>query len=279
MTSTATPVTVLGLGPMGRALAAAFAAAGHPVTVWNRTPGKADGLDAAVATTAAEASAASPLVVVCVINYEAARSVLDPEALRGRTLVNLTGGSPEQARDTARWAEEHGIAYLDGVIMTPVGGPDAVVLYGGPAEVHAAHEATLAALGGKPTHVGEDPGRAAGFNMALLDFFWTSMFGVVHAFRLASAEGIAPGELNGYAQVMSGLLPGMVDAVAEHVAAGRFPGDESSLDSSASVLDDVLDTIRANGLDDAMLAAGRAAVRRAVDAGHGAEGFTRLAAP
>ncbi|WP_202919555.1 NAD(P)-binding domain-containing protein [Streptomyces adustus] len=31
------PVTVLGPGPMGRALAAALLAARHPVTVWNRT--------------------------------------------------------------------------------------------------------------------------------------------------------------------------------------------------------------------------------------------------
>lgn len=31
-------VTVLGLGPMGAALASAFLAAGHPTTVWNRTP-------------------------------------------------------------------------------------------------------------------------------------------------------------------------------------------------------------------------------------------------
>lgn len=36
-----TPVTVLGLGPMGRALASAFLNARQPVTVWNRTPGKA----------------------------------------------------------------------------------------------------------------------------------------------------------------------------------------------------------------------------------------------
>ncbi|MER6901101.1 NAD(P)-binding domain-containing protein, partial [Amycolatopsis sp. NPDC000740] len=36
-----TPVTVVGLGSMGRALAGAFLAAGHPTTVWNRTPDKA----------------------------------------------------------------------------------------------------------------------------------------------------------------------------------------------------------------------------------------------
>ncbi|MFD0853266.1 NAD(P)-binding domain-containing protein, partial [Actinomadura adrarensis] len=30
------PVTVVGLGPMGAAMAAAFLANGHPTTVWNR---------------------------------------------------------------------------------------------------------------------------------------------------------------------------------------------------------------------------------------------------
>jgi 3-hydroxyisobutyrate dehydrogenase-like beta-hydroxyacid dehydrogenase len=38
------PVTVIGLGPMGRAMAGALMRAGHPVTVWNRTPRRADEL-------------------------------------------------------------------------------------------------------------------------------------------------------------------------------------------------------------------------------------------
>ena len=37
-------VAVLGLGPMGRALAAASLAAGHPTVIWNRTPEKAESL-------------------------------------------------------------------------------------------------------------------------------------------------------------------------------------------------------------------------------------------
>lgn len=37
-------VAVLGLGAMGRALAGALLAAGRPVTVWNRSAGKADEL-------------------------------------------------------------------------------------------------------------------------------------------------------------------------------------------------------------------------------------------
>jgi 3-hydroxyisobutyrate dehydrogenase-like beta-hydroxyacid dehydrogenase len=273
-----TPVTVLGLGPMGRALATALAAAGHPTTVWNRTPGKGNDLDATIAGTAVEAIAASPLVIVCVLNYQAVRSVLDPDALQGRTLVNLTGGSPQQAREMAAWAVDHAIDYVDGVILNGViGGPEAALLYSGPNDVYQAYQATLAALGENGTYLGENPGRAAGFNVSLLDLFWTSMFGVVHAFRLATAEHITPADLGGHAKVMAGLLPELIDLVAEHITTDHFPGDASTIVSAAAILDDVIDTIRANGLDDSVLSAGRAAVQRAIDAGHGSAGFSRLA--
>jgi len=43
------PVTVIGLGPMGRAMAASLLRAGHPVTVWNRTVGCADELQSLTA--------------------------------------------------------------------------------------------------------------------------------------------------------------------------------------------------------------------------------------
>lgn len=58
--------------------------------------------------------------MVCVLDYPAVRELLAPvaESLRGRTLVNLTTGSPEQAREEAEWAAEHGIGYLDGAVMT-----------------------------------------------------------------------------------------------------------------------------------------------------------------
>ncbi|WP_344681130.1 NAD(P)-dependent oxidoreductase [Saccharopolyspora taberi] len=273
-----TPVTVLGLGPMGRAITTAFTTAGHRTTAWNRTPGKGNDLDATIASTAAEAIAASPVVVVCVLNYQAVQAILDPAALKGRTLVNLTGGSPRQAREMAAWAAGHGIDYIDGVILNGViGGPEAALLYSGPREVYQEQQATLAALGENGTYLGEDPGRAAGFNMSLLDLFWTSMFGVVHAFRLAAAENIAPADLGGHAKLMAGLLPGLIDLVAEHVAADEFPGDASTIVSAAAVLDEVIDTARTNGLDDGVLSAGRAAVQRAIDAGHGSAGFSRLA--
>jgi pyrroline-5-carboxylate reductase len=89
------PTTVLGLGEMGSALAAALVDAGHPTTVWNRSPAKAEPLSArgAVAADTVEAAvSASPLTVACLLDDASVREVLDPVApsLRGQALVNLT---------------------------------------------------------------------------------------------------------------------------------------------------------------------------------------------
>lgn len=52
------PVTIIGLGPMGQAMARTLLTAGHDVTVWNRTPARAESLvgqGARLAATPAEA--------------------------------------------------------------------------------------------------------------------------------------------------------------------------------------------------------------------------------
>ncbi|MFB9576400.1 NAD(P)-binding domain-containing protein, partial [Streptomyces yanii] len=57
-------VTVIGLGPMGQAMTRTLLIAGHPVTVWNRTAGRADGVvtdGATLAATPGEAVEASDL--------------------------------------------------------------------------------------------------------------------------------------------------------------------------------------------------------------------------
>ncbi|GAA3142206.1 NAD(P)-binding domain-containing protein [Planomonospora alba] len=281
---TPSPVTVLGLGPMGQALARAFLDAGHPTTVWNRTASRADALaarGAAVAATPAEAVAASPLVIACVIDYDAVHAIVDPAAaeLKGRTLVNLTADTPERARRTAAWAAEHGIDYLDGAIMTPtstIGGPEAVVLYSGPEEVYRAHRQALASLGGTSAHLGADPGRAAAHDVALLDLFWTSMSGLVHAFALASAEGVAPRDLAPFAKGIGALLPAIIDEFAQDIESGRHPGDESTILSAAAGMEHIVHASRARGLDTGVLEAARSVARRAIDAGHGTDGFSRL---
>ncbi|MEU2112284.1 NAD(P)-binding domain-containing protein [Streptomyces sp. NPDC019507] len=83
----AAPVTVLGLGVMGSALAAAVLGAGHHVTVWNRSPAKAGPLVArgAVGRHPADAAAASPPLVVCLLADDAVREFPTASATRFST--------------------------------------------------------------------------------------------------------------------------------------------------------------------------------------------------
>ncbi|MFI8961636.1 NAD(P)-dependent oxidoreductase [Streptomyces sp. NPDC053493] len=280
-------VTVIGLGPMGRALAGAFVAAGVRTTVWNRTPGRDRELierGALAAGSAAEAVAASPLTVVCLVNYDATDAVLRTEAvtaaLKGRTVVNLTADTPDRARDTGRWAAEHGIFYLDGAVMTPtptIGTPHAVLIHSGPQELYQEHRPVLDALGGTHTHLGEDLGRAAAYDIALLDIFWTTMAGYVHALAVAGAEGVAPRELAPFAQGIAAILPPLFQEWAEDVETGSYSGEGNPLTSAVSSMAHIVHASEAHGIEAGVMRAAEGLARRAVGLGHGADGFSRLA--
>ncbi|MFI6515760.1 NAD(P)-dependent oxidoreductase [Spirillospora sp. NPDC050679] len=279
-------VTVIGLGPMGRALAGAFVAAGVRTTVWNRTPGRDRELverGALRAGSAAEAVAASDLTVVCVVNYDASDAVLRADAvasaLKGRTVVNLTADTPGRARDTAAWAAEHGVRYLDGAIMTPVptiGTPDAVFIHSGPEDLYREHRPVLEALGGTHTHLGEDIGRAAAHDIALLDIFWTAMAGYAHALAVAKAEGISARELAPFAQGIGAILPPIFEATAAQVDAGDFSGEDNPITSAASSMAHIVHTSEEHGIDAGVMRAAEGLARRVIGRGHGADGFTRV---
>ncbi|MET8904846.1 MULTISPECIES: NAD(P)-dependent oxidoreductase [unclassified Streptomyces] len=283
----AAAVTVLGLGPMGRALAAAFLDAGLRTTVWNRTPGRDGDLaarGAAVAASAEEAVAASPLTVVCVVNYDASDAVLRQEpvaaALKGRTVVNLSADTPERARDTAEWAGRHGVRYLDGAIMTPtpaIGTDDAVFLYSGAEELYREHRPVLAALGGSHTHLGEDTGRAAAYDVALLDIFWTAMAGYTHALAVARAEGVTGAELAPFAQGIAAILPPLFTEFAADTDAGTYSGELNPVTSAVSTMAHIVHASEAHGIDASLMRVIEGQARRVVALGHGTDGYTRVA--
>lgn len=277
-----TSVTVLGLGAMGQALAGVFLAAGHPTTIWNRTPGKGDALVAGGATrtdTAAEAVRASDVVVVCLYDYAASRAVLAPIApeLSGRVLVNLTSDTPERSREAAAWAAEHGIDYLDGAILVPVtviGTADALLFHSGPRSVYERHEDTLKVLGGHTVYLGEDHGLAAVYDNALLDFFWTSMAGLVHAFALAGADGVKGAELAPYLSALLSIFPEAIESTAVEVDSNQYPGEQAPLATEAVNVDHIIHASEHRGLDVEALNGIKAVLDRAIAKGHGADGWT-----
>ncbi|SDM13774.1 3-hydroxyisobutyrate dehydrogenase [Nonomuraea maritima] len=286
MTSEHSAVTVLGLGPMGRALAGAFLDAGLRTTMWNRTPGKDKELverGAVSAGSPEEAVGASSLTVVCVVNYDAVDAVVRrgpvTDALKGRTVVNLTADTPVRARDTATWAAEHGFGYLDGAIMTPtttIGTPAGVFLHSGPEELYREHRTALNALGGTHTHLGEDIGRAAAYDIALLDLFWTAMAGYAHALAVARAEGVTAQELAPFAAGIGTILPPLFEQSAEDVDSGRHSGEDNPITSAVSSMAHVIHTSEAHGIDTGVMRAAEGLARRAIARGHSTDGFLSI---
>ncbi|MFB6667321.1 NAD(P)-dependent oxidoreductase [Streptomyces parvus] len=279
-----TPVTVLGLGDMGRSLARAFLAAGHPTTVWNRSPEKGEdivALGAVRAASAEEAVRASGLVVVCLVDYDASDAVLEPlaEALKGRVLVNLTSDTPARSRQTAAWAAKHSLSYLDGAIMVPVdvvGSAEALVFHAGDRAAFSAHEDILKALGEPATYLGEDHGLAAAHDMAMLDFFYGAMGGLVHAFALARAEGIEPASLAPYLTTITGILPPIVEYTAAEAGSGAYPANGANLGMMAASVDHILHTAKDRGLDVAQLAGLKSLTDRAIVQGRGPGSWSSL---
>ncbi|MGA4994279.1 NAD(P)-dependent oxidoreductase [Nonomuraea bangladeshensis] len=276
-------VTVVGLGLMGSALAGALLDHGHPTTVWNRSAHKARPLvdrGARLAATPREAIEASRLIVACVLDYEALRAVLEPVAgsLSGRVLVNLTSGSPEQAHEFAAWAGSHGADYLDGAIMTTppgVGSPEMMFLYSGPDLVFEAHRSTLAALG-DPLHLGADPGLASLYDAALLGLMWSTMTGWLHGAAVVGAEKTPAAVFTPVAIRWLTAVAGFLSAYAPQVDAGRYPGDDATVDVQIAAIDHLLHAAEARRVDNALPELLKSLMERAKAAGHGSDSYASL---
>ncbi len=283
MTARQQAVTVLGLGQMGSALAAALLDRGHPTTVWNRSPDKARPLverGARAAATPQEAIAASPLVIACVLDYEALHTVVDPiaQSLRGRTLVNLTSGSPEQAQEAVAWAGTLGADYLDGAIMTTppgVGDPAMMFLYSGSEEVFDTHRPVLTALG-DPLYLGADPGLASLYDTALLGVMWSTMTGWLHGTALVGAEGTPAAAFTPVAIRWLTTVAGFLTRYAPQVDDGRYPGDDATVDVQIAAIDHLIHAAAARGVDNALPDLLKTAMEKASAAGHGQDSYASL---
>jgi len=124
-------VAFLGLGVMGFPMAGHLARAGHAVTVYNRSPAKAQAWVAefggAARSTPREAATGADLVFVCVGNDDDLRSVtLGADGAfagmaPGAVLVDHTTASADVARELCGAARNLGLAFVD----APVSGGQA----------------------------------------------------------------------------------------------------------------------------------------------------------
>ena len=279
-----TSVTLLGLGAMGTALARAWLAAGHPLTVWNRTPARAAALaaeGARVADSAATAVAANDLVIVCLLNDVSVDEALAGTDLADKDLVNLTTSTPAQARARAEWARARGARYLDGGIMAippMIGVPQAggYVFYSGSPELFERHQETLGIPVGT-TYVGEDAGFAALHDVALLSAMYGMLAGATHAFALIRKENIDPAS---FAPLLANWLVAMMPAVhqtADRLRSGDYTtGVVSNLAMQVAGTPTFLRTAEQQGVSPELLSPYFELMRRRLAEGSGEEDLAGL---
>ncbi|MCI2418482.1 NAD(P)-binding domain-containing protein [Saccharopolyspora sp. K220] len=276
------PVTLIGLGPMGQAMVDALLTGGHPVTVWNRTASRADGVvarGAVRAATPAEAVRASELVILSLTDYQAMHDILGPvEDLSGRVIVNLSSDTPEQTREAAKWAAQRGAEFITGGVMVPaplVGQESAYVFYSGPRETFEAHAKTLRLIG-KPNYVGADPGMAQLYYQAQLDIFLTSLSAFLHATALVGSAGVSAQEFLPWAVDNFNMIAHYLPQAAQQIDNDEHPGDLSTATMMGATAAHILAASQTAGIDVELPRAIKAHYDRAIAAGRGADNWTRL---
>jgi len=164
-----TNVAFLGLGAIGRPMAARLAAASDiSLAVWNRTAERARAFasesGARHATTPADAARGADLAITCFPVSADVDAVLDgPEGLlaglaRGAMLVDCTSGDPATSRRIAAKLAERGVGFLDAPVSGGTIGAEQgtlTVMVGGDEALLQRARPVLEAFGKKIVHCGD----------------------------------------------------------------------------------------------------------------------------
>jgi 3-hydroxyisobutyrate dehydrogenase len=115
----------IGLGHLGKAIAGRLLECGHTLSVWNRTPEKAAGMNTDVAANPAAVAAKAETIFLCLFESRAVREVLTGpdgllQAARGKTIIDLTTNHFREVIKFHDLCREAGAAYLEAPVLGSV---------------------------------------------------------------------------------------------------------------------------------------------------------------
>lgn len=209
-------IAFLGIGLMGRPMAANLLAAGHRVTVWNRSPGKTASLVEAAAREAAspaEAAAGADIVITMMSDGAAVGEVLfgpggaGPALAEGSLVIDCSSIEPARARDHAERLQAQGVGALDAPVSGGPSGAEAAslaIMVGGSEPDYARGEPVLRQLG-RPVRVGP-AGAGQMAKLANQIIVGLEIAAVAEALLLASQGGADP------AKVREAMTGGFADS-------------------------------------------------------------------
>ena len=228
-------IAFLGLGAIGRPMAARIAAAGFPLTVWNRTGERAEQFardtGASFTATPAEAARDADVVITCFSTSGDVYSVLDgPDGLvaglkRGAAVVDCTSGDPATSRKIAGILLAQGVDFMDAPVSGGVSGAEKgtlTVMIGGDAAVLERVRPVLDTFAGKIVHCG---GVGAGDTVKAVNQAFLAIHLASAAEGLATLvkEGVDPKLALEVINASSGRSNSSMNLIPERVLTRAFP--------------------------------------------------------
>ncbi|MBT1004294.1 NAD(P)-dependent oxidoreductase [Paenarthrobacter sp. DKR-5] len=271
-------VTVLGTGIMGRGMASHLLSEGFDVTVWNRTPEKAQPLaneGAHVATDVASAVAGAKVVITILIDADAVLEVARelPGALaEGAVWLQASTIGAEGTAAVARFAEQNNLPLVDSPVLgtkQPAESGQLTALVAGPSELIKAARPVLEAISAKVVETGSRIGDGTALKLACNAWLATITAGIAQSLALAAAQGLDP-------QLFLDAIKGSaVDTPYAQLKGGAMTAETYptafALDGLAKDLGLITDAARAHGVDTGILEAVSGRFGTASAAGHGSE--------
>ncbi len=195
-------IAFIGTGLMGAPMARCLLKAGFNVTVWNRSPEKAEALQgdgAKIAASPAEAAQNADVIITMLTAGDAVMQVLfEMGAMRsaraGATFVDMSSIAPSTSRDIAAKLESEGYAALDAPVSGGTKGAaeaTLAIMVGGDRDTFKAIEPVFTAMG-RATFVGP-PGSGQLAKLANQAIVAITIGAVSEALLLAEAGGAYPG--------------------------------------------------------------------------------------
>ena len=280
-------VSVIGLGEMGSAIAHALLRDGHEVTVWNRTESKAEPLAKEGATAVpdpAAAVAASPIVMVCVTDYDATRAILSSadvrDQLAGRTVVQLSAGTPRESLDLESWVRDNGADYLDGNIQVypdAIGTPDAVITFAGTEAAFERCRPILQSLGGAISHVGENAAMASALAYANGMVTMGALLGTIQGALICESVGVRVDEFTSrLIDDLTSIVGAPIQDLGERIQSNQFNDPQASLQIWALGAQQSIQLARDSQIDATFPVFVNEYLQKGVEAGLGSEDLSAL---
>ena len=269
-------VTVIGLGAMGSAIANAFLNASYDTTVWNRSPTKMDQFrhsGAQCVETAAEAAAASPVVVICIDDYAATRKLFEDQqmekVLQGKTLVQLSTGTPKEARETEAGVKLHDTRYLDGALLAYPRevGQDAIVAISGDEGTYTELQRLLAALSTNVRYLGPSIGAAAALDVAMLSFSVCTHLGLINSALICESESVPADVLAATIIDSQPSDAGEIAHLGQALLKKEFSDPGASIGVYSGALDRILSQAEDAGIDASIPQFANKLYKKGVDSG------------